>query len=158
MNRIFYQLIVGILALGCGTASADDPCATEKEIIAMSAYEYWYSSGLTAGACDRKFNLGLKTSLMAKLSNIPKDDAMVENGGLQSYAKKLGITVEQLQIRLESSVDILRGSTFPSTFPSEEECAVISKQLDSARLKAGVDAAARVDVKFAHQQGHICSP
>jgi hypothetical protein len=158
MNRIFYLLIAVILALGCATASAEDSCATEKEIIAMSADEYWYSSGLTASACDRKFNLGLKASLMAKISNVKKDDDMVANGGLQSYAKKLEITVEQLQAKLEHSVDVMRGSIFPSTFPSEEECTVMSKQLDWARLKAGVDEATRVDVKFAHQQGHICSP
>jgi hypothetical protein len=95
---------------------------------------------------------------MAKLSNISKVDRMVENGGLQSYAMKLGITVEQLQAKLEYHVIINRGVIFPSTFPSEEECTVMSKQLDSARLKAALDEATRGDVTFARQQGHICSP
>jgi hypothetical protein len=146
------------IALTCGYARsplADDPCATEREMIAMSAYEYFYSFGLTLGACDRKFGTDMTASFKTIIVKVPGNDP-VANGGLESYAKKLGVRVMQLQYKLEHAVEIMRINIFPENFPNKDDCTRASEHLGILDLRAGVDEARRLDLKFAHQQGRIC--
>jgi hypothetical protein len=141
------------LALGCVPASAD-PCATEKEMLAMSAYEYAYSFGMTISACDRKFGSSLMSALIKSAAALQDDP--IANGGLQSYAQKLGLTTEQLQGRLDHSVEMQRINNLPENFPNDNDCARLSGQIQSLRWKAGADDAGRLDLRFARQQGHLC--